>query len=348
MKDHSVAIDKGASPTGLAFAPNFNVAVSFIDRHVAEGRGAKVAIRTHAGRDVSYGELARETNRTGNALKALGLKSGDRVLMIVKDCPEFMFLFWGAIKAGFVPVPLNTLLRAPDYRYMIEDSGAELVAFSPEFAAEVEPALAQAERKPAHALRVEGNGTTLVSLAEVASETLAPAPAKATDDCFWLYSSGSTGRPKGAVHAHRDMVVTSQHYGVETLGVRENDVCFSAAKLFFAYGLGNAMTFPLWVGATAVLFDQRPTPDSTFATVERFRPTLYFGVPTLYAAQLQALEKGKREFSSIRYCVSAGEALPANVFARWKELTGLDILDGIGSTEALHIFISNRPGDVAP
>ena len=348
MQDHSVAIDRSAKPSGLAFAPNFNVAVAFVDRHLKEGRGAKVAVRTHAGRDVSYAELARETNRTGNALKALGLKQGDRVLMMVKDCPEFIFLFWGAIKAGFVPVQLNTLLRAPDYRYMIEDSGAALVVYSPEFAAEVEPALAQAERRPAHAPRTEGNGTTLLSLAEVAADTLAPAPAKATDDCFWLYSSGSTGRPKGAVHAHRDMVVSSQYYGVETLGVLESDVCFSAAKLFFAYGLGNAMTFPLWVGATAVLFDQRPTPDSTFATVERFRPTLYFGVPTLYAAQLQALEKGKRDFSSIRYCVSAGEALPANVFLRWKELTGLIILDGIGSTEALHIFISNRPGDATP
>ncbi|MBM3569584.1 MAG: benzoate-CoA ligase family protein, partial [Alphaproteobacteria bacterium] len=151
----------------------------------------------------------------------------------------------------------------------------------------------------------------------------------------------------GAIHRHRDMVATSQHYGVETLGVRADDICFSAAKLFFAYGLGNAMTFPLWSGATAVLSDQRPTPDSTFAAIERFRPTLYFGVPTLYAAQLQALEAGKRDLSSVRWCVSAGEALPAGIFRRWRELTGLTILDGIGSTEALHIFVSNRPEDSA-
>jgi len=348
MRDHSVVVDRSAKPSRLAFAPNFNVAVSFIDRHLAEGRGAKIAIRTHAGRDVTYAELARETNRAGNALKALGLARGDRVLMMVKDCPEFLFAFWGAIKAGFVPVPINTLLRATDYQYMIEDSGAGAVLYSPEFASEVEPALAKAAKKPAHAMRIEGEGRTLVSLLAAASDRLEPAPAQASDDCFWLYSSGSTGRPKGAVHAHRDMVVTSQYYGVETLGVVESDICFSAAKLFFAYGLGNAMTFPLWVGGTAVLYDQRPTPDSTFATIERFRPTLYFGVPTLYAAQLQALEKGKRDFSSVRYCVSAGEALPANVFARWKDLTGLTILDGIGSTEALHIFISNRPGEAMP
>lgn len=348
MKDHSVSIDRSSGSTRLVFAPNFNVAVSFVDRHLVEGRGAKVAIRTHAGRDVTYAELARETNRAGHALKALGLAKGDRVLMIVKDCPEFMFAFWGAIKAGFVPVPLNTLLRAGDYQYMIEDSGAALVLYSPEFKAEVEPALAKAAKKPAHAMATEGDGRTFVSLLAQAADKLEPAPAHVNDDCFWLYSSGSTGRPKGAVHAHRDMVATSQLYGVETLGVTESDVCFSAAKLFFAYGLGNAMTFPLWVGGTAVLYDQRPTPDSTFATVERFRPTLYFGVPTLYAAQLQALEKGNRDFSSVRYCVSAGEALPANVFVRWKELTGLIILDGIGSTEALHIFISNRPKDAVP
>ena len=169
-----------------------------------------------------------------------------------------------------------------------------------------------------------------------------------TDDCFWLYSSGSTGRPKGAVHAHRDMVVTSELYGVRVLGVGENDVCYSAAKLFFAYGLGNAMTFPLWTGSTAVLDDRRPTPDTTFENIERYRPTLYFGVPTLYAALLVALDARPRKLDSIRACVSAGEALPADIFRRWKEKTGTVILDGIGSTECLHIFIGNRLDDYRP
>jgi benzoate-CoA ligase family protein len=178
--------------------------------------------------------------------------------------------------------------------------------------------------------------------------TLTAASASASDECFWLYSSGSTDRPKGVVHCHRDMVITSQLYGVNVLGIRADDVCFSAAKLFFAYGLGNAMTFPLWVGATTVLLPDRPTPQSTFAIIERFRPTLYFGGPTLYAAQVHALSTSKPDLSSIRLCVSAGEALPPHVMKKWREHTGTIILDGIGSTEALHIFISNRADDFKP
>jgi benzoate-CoA ligase family protein len=181
-----------------------------------------------------------------------------------------------------------------------------------------------------------------------ASPELEAIPAAATATCFWLYSSGSTGRPKAAVHRHRDMVATSELFGRTVLGIREDEVIFSAAKLFFAYGLGNAMTFPLWCGATSVLLDARPTAGNTFETIERFRPTLYFGVPTLYAAQLQALETARPDLSSIALCVSAGEPLPAELFRRWKERTGLTILDGIGSTEALNTFISNRAGDVRP
>jgi benzoate-CoA ligase family protein len=238
-------------------------------------------------------------------------------------------------------VPPNTLLRAPDYGYMIEDSKAALVVFSPEFAVEIEPALKQS---PVQALTVDA---FLAAMAR-ASDVLESRLAAAGDDCFWLYSSGSTGRPKGAVHAQRDMVVTSELYGVRVLGVTEADISYSAAKLFFAYGLGNSMTFPLWTGGTAVLDDRRPTPETTFENIERFRPTLYYGVPTLYAAQLAALEAGPRDLSSLRACVSAGEALPADMFRRWKEKTGTVILDGIGSTEALHIFIGNRLDDYRP
>ncbi|HEX6977673.1 MAG TPA: benzoate-CoA ligase family protein [Alphaproteobacteria bacterium] len=344
MQDNTVSLDASKSPTELRYAPRFNVAVPFIDRHLAEGRGDKIAIRTARG-DVSYAELAANVNRCGNVLTALGIARGDRVLMVVKDCPEFFYLFWGAIKAGIIPVPLNTLLRRADYEFMIADSGCAGLVYSPEFAPEVEAALTR--HRPPHVLRTEGDDGLQARMAQ-ASAVLQPAPATAESDCFWLYSSGSTGRPKGAVHLHRDMVVTSQYYGVETLGARADDVFFSAAKLFFAYGLGNAMTFPLWVGGTAVLSDARPTPQSTFDVIERFRPTLYFGVPTLYAAQLQALEREKRDLSSIRLCVSAGEALPADILRRWRERTGKPILDGIGSTEALHIFISNTERDIKP
>jgi benzoate-CoA ligase family protein len=337
-----------ALPSGISFGSDhkvalpasFNVAVPFIDRHIGEGRGAKPAIRT-ASETVTYAELAERVNRAGNALLVLGLKPGDRLLMVVKDCPAFFYLFWGAIKAGIVPVPPNTLLRAPDYAYMIEDSGCGLVVYSSEFAGEIEPALKQA---PAKALTVDAFLTEMAK----ASDRLEPRLAAPGDDCFWLYSSGSTGRPKGAVHAQRDMVVTSELYGVRVLGVTETDISYSAAKLFFAYGQGNGMTFPLWTGSTAVLDDRRPTPDTTFENIERFKPTLYYGVPTLYAAQLAALETRPRDLSSLRACVSAGEALPADMFRRWKEKTGTVILDGIGSTEALHIFIGNRLDDFRP
>ncbi len=336
-------------PSGISFSSDnkvhlpsrFNVAVPFIDRHLSEGRGAKVAIRTVHGETVTYAELAGRVNRAGNALLARGLKPGDRLLMVVKDCPAFFYLFWGAIKAGIVPVPPNTLLRTPDYAYMFEDSGCRLVVYSSEFAGEVEPALKQA---PVDGLTVDA----FLAAMEKMSDRLAAMLASPTDDCFWLYSSGSTGRPKGAVHAQRDMVVTSELYGVRVLGVSENDISYSAAKLFFAYGMGNAMTFPLWTGSTAILDDRRPTPDTTFENIERFKPTLYFGVPTLYAALLMALDARPRRIDSIRACVSAGEPLPAEIFRRWQDKTGTVILDGIGSTECLHIFIGNRLDDYRP
>ncbi len=347
MEKFGVTIRPGKDGSAIDYAPTFNVAVPFIDRHLDEGRGAKPAIRT-VREDVTYAQLAERVNRAGNALLGLGIARGERLLMIVKDCPAFFYAFWGAIKAGIVPVPLNTLLRAADYAFMIENSGCAGVLYSPEYDAEIEPALGASPHKPKAVLRTDATPAAFDVLMEKAPAKLDAAPAKATDDCFWLYSSGSTGRPKGAVHLHRDMVFTSQHYGVETLGAREDDIFFSAAKLFFAYGHGNAMTFPLWVGGTAILSDERPAPPMTFGLIERFKPTLYFGVPTLYAAQLQALDQARPDLSSIRACVSAGEALPPDIFRRWKEKTGLVILDGIGSTEALHIFIGNRLDDHKP
>jgi len=347
MAQETVTLDRSQVPTRMTFAAGFNVAVPFIDRHLPEGRGPKVAIRSAAG-DVSYAELAERVNRCGNALQGLGVRRGDRLLMVVKDCAEFFYAFWGAIKAGVVPVPLNTMLRADDYRFIIEDSQCAALVWSPEYEREVKSALAAARSKPGVALPIEGGERNLVAEMAGASPELDAVPAAATAACFWLYSSGSTGRPKGTVHRHRDMVATSELYAVEVLGASEDDVFFSAAKLFFAYGHGNAMHFPLWVGGTSVLLESKPNPQSTFETIERFRPTLFFGVPTLYAAQLQALETARPDLSSVRLCASAGEALPADIFRRWKERTGLTILDGIGSTEALHIFISNRREDVRP
>lgn len=346
MADNQISVDDSQIPANITFSKSFNVAVPMIDRHLEERRGDKVAIQGDFG-TVRYSALAENVNRCGNALKDLGLTGGDRVLMMVKDCPEFFYNFWGAIKAGYVPVPLNTLLRANDYQFMIEDSGCAAVIYSPEYKGEVEPALAGASRKPDHVFLTEGDGS-ISALMAGADTALEAAPATADDDCFWLYSSGSTGRPKGTVHAHRDIPVTCIHYAVGVLGIAEDDICFSAAKLFFAYGLGNAMTFPLWVGATAVLSALPPSPAMTFEVIKQNKATIYYGVPTLFAAQLQAMESEMPDLSSVRACVSAGEALPGDILRRWKEKTGGSILDGIGSTEILHIFISNSEDDVKP
>jgi benzoate-CoA ligase family protein len=346
MRDNTVVVERGPQASRLRFAPRFNAAVPFIDRHVAEGRAGKIAVRT-ATEEVSYAQLAERVARCGNALLGLGLAPGERLLMVVKDAPEFFYVFWGAIKAGIIPVPLNTLLRADDYAYIIGDSRCAALVYSPEYGPEVEQAIRKSARTPL-SLPTEGAGWTLRALIDGASAELEAFPSLAGDDCFWLYSSGSTGRPKGAVHAHRSLVATCCLYAEGILGIEESDICFSAAKLFFAYGLGNAMSFPLWAGATATLIGERPTPQSTFAAIERFRPTLYFGVPTLYAAQIPEFERTRPDVSSIRAYVSAGEALPAHILRRWQELTGKPIVDGIGSTEALHIFISNRPDAVKP
>ena len=348
MQQHTVEVDASVSPSGIRYPDVFNVAVPFIDRHLDEVRGGKAAIVfDDTGETVSYRQLAERVNRCGNLLRSLAWESEGRVLMVVKDCPEFFYVFWGAIKAGLVPVPLNTLLRADDYRHIIEDSECAGLVYSPEYRGEVARALAGADHQPTFVLCTEGP-SSVSDMLEEASAILEPAPTSADSECFWLYSSGSTGRPKGAVHRHRDIVTTCVHYAADTLGVVEDDVCFSAAKLFFAYGLGNAMTFPLWAGATVVLSGQRPTPEMTFDIIETHQPTLFFGVPTLYAAQLRALDESPRDLSSLRCCVSAGEALPADIFRRWRERTGTLILDGIGSTEALHIFISNTADDYRP
>ncbi len=347
MRDNSIAIESGRAGSRLRFAPRFNSAAAFIDRHLAEGRSAKIAIRT-VEEDVSYSALAERVARCANALLGLGMPRGSRLLMATLDGPAFFYLFWGAIKAGIVPVPLNTLLRAADYAYFIEDSECAAIAFSPELAVEIEAALGGARHRPHVVLRTSGEGPSLSAVMGAAASELEPAAAGSEDDCYWLYSSGSTGRPKGVVHSHRTLALTGQHYAVETLGAAADDVFFSAAKLFFSYGLGNAMSFPLWTGGTSILMPDRPTPESTFAAIERFRPTLFFGVPTLFARQLAELPQWRPNLSSVRACVSAGEALPARILETWRQLTGIDILDGVGSTEAGHIYIANRPGDVTP
>ncbi len=327
----------------------FNVAAHFVDRNVREGRGSAPAYVCE-GSTLSYGGLAELVNRTGNALLELGVEMEDRVLILCLDAPEFVGTFWGAIKIGAVPVPVNTLLRAADFLYLLNDTRARVAVISAPLLAEAGSAL-RAARWLRHVLVAGPPGPYLCWEERVAraSAALETAPTSRDDPAFWLYSSGSTGFPKGAVHLQHDMVVCAETYAKQALGIRETDRVFSAAKLFFAYGLGNAGYFPLAVGAHAVLYPHRPTPEAAFQVIDRLRPTLFFAVPTLCAGML-ALKDAERRYdtSSLRLCVSAGEALPPELYHRWRDRFGVEILDGIGTTETLHMFISNRPGAVRP
>jgi benzoate-CoA ligase family protein len=343
MKDNTIELDDTATPAAINFAPIFNVAVPFIDRHLDEGRAGKVAIITETEK-VTYGQLADRVNRAGNLLLSLGVKPSDRLLMVVKDCPEFMYIFFGAVKAGIIPVPVNTMMREADYKYLIENSECRGLVYSQEFANTIGGALDLVEQVPDVSLTVED----VVSSLDGASTKIVPA--KTTEDsvCFWLYSSGSTGNPKGVLHRHRAMVSIAHSSGLDTIKMGEDDVVFSASKLFHSYGFGNALTFPLWVGGTTVLTDQKVNPTMTFEIIEKFRPTIFCGVPTLYAHQLRAMEESFPDLSSIRRCISAGEALPGDVLLRWKDKTGVLITDGIGTTESLHYLISNTETDFKP
>ena len=319
----------------------YNAAADFIDRHVPEGRGSKRAF-VDDDRALTYAELAEGVARAGNALLGLGVGPEQRVAMCMLDSVDFPCVFWGAIKAGIVPVPLNTLLTTADYAFMLRDCRARVLVVSDALHDKVAPAAAACPQP----LRVVKT-SELPSLLAAASLELDAALTCPDDVAFWLYSSGSTGAPKGAVHLHANLVHTAELYGTGVLGVREEDRIFSAAKLFFAYGLGNAMTFPLRVGATAVLMAERPTVAAVMRTLKQHAPSIFGGVPTLFASIL-ADESLDRAAGSprLRVSISAGEALPKHVGERWRERFGTDILDGIGSTEMLHIFLSNRHGDV--
>ena len=324
----------------------YNAASDLIDRNIAAGRGDKPAFIDRQ-RRLTYADLQRDTARVANYLRGLGLRREERVALVLLDTVDFPVLFLGAIRAGIVPVPLNTLLTAEQYAYILADMRARIVFVSEPLL----PVLEQAHGKLTDVEFIVVGATKptahrVLSLAQ-ASDAFATAATHPDEPAFWLYSSGSTGMPKGTRHIHTSLMATARLFAQQTLGMREDDVVFSAAKLFFAYGLGNALTFPMSVGATAVLHDGRPTPDAVFEVLGREKATIFCGAPTGYAAVLAepkyTRESGARQ---LRLCVSAGEALPEHIGRAWKERFGCDIVDGVGSTEMLHIYLSNRPDDI--
>ena len=304
---------------------------------------------------LSYGDLADRIRRTAAGLLALGLRREERVLLLMHDCNDWPVSFLGAMYAGLVPVAVNTLLTASDYHYMLGHSRAQAVLVSQALLPTMQEALGLGSHEVQHVVVSKPTSATTTT-ASVATQSMADLYAHAPlaeaalthpdDPGFWLYSSGSTGKPKGALHTHANLYWTAELYGKAILGLTEKDVCFSAAKLFFAYGLGNALSFPLSVGATVVLMAERPTPEATFKRWTEQYPTVFFGAPTGFAGMLAHPALPPKSAVKLRMASSAGEALPADIGQRFTDHYGVEIIDGIGSTEMLHIYLSNLPGKV--
>ncbi|MES2425260.1 MAG: benzoate-CoA ligase family protein [Pseudomonadota bacterium] len=340
--DHSV------SPPVVTIPRDYNAAHDLLERNAARA-GKTAFINALSGESMTFGQLEERAHRFANGLRALGITRETRVLLCALDALEWPVVFLGSILAGAVPVAVNTLLTTKDFDFMLRDSRSQVLIVSEALLPAFEPLIGQIDTLQTVLLAGSTNSDKYKTVADViagASATKIVAPTCADEACFWLYSSGSTGSPKGTVHLHSHMVQTAELYARGVLGIRENDVVFSAAKLFFAYGLGNGLSFPLSVGATTLLLPERPTPAGVFKVLKDFQPTIFYGVPTLYAALLADPARPKKSELALRVCTSAGEALPAEIGRKWQAEYGCDILDGIGSTEMLHIFLSNRPGKV--
>lgn len=334
----------------LELPEQLNAAAVFVDAHLDAGRADKAAILC-GDETVTYRQLHDRVNRLGNTLKALDVRMEERVAILMPDTPELVYAFFGAMKIGAVAIPINTMLLPKDYVYLLNDCRARVLVVHEWFLhayAEIRGDLKYLRHVIVAGPAPEG----CLNLADVmreASPELAAAETSKDDSAFWLYSSGTTGFPKGTIHLHHDMIVEAEYYGRQTIGIREDDVSFSIAKLFFAYGLGNGLYFPLYAGGTTVLLPDRPTPPRAFEVIDRHQPTVFYGVPTSFAGMLHAADMVNRtRLGKVRMCVSAGEPLPRAIFERWLDRFGVEIIDGIGSTEILHIFISNRPGHVRP
>jgi 4-hydroxybenzoate-CoA ligase len=332
----------------------YNAVSDFVDANVARGLGDKIAF-TDSERSLTYAQLQARSCRFASALKALGLREENRLVLVMHDTVDHPVAFWGAIRAGIIPIPINTLLTAEQYAYLLADSrAAAAVVVLP-----LAPTLLSLRHRLPHlrtVIVVGGDGAAQADLREALAfeDVLAQGeptpfttPTMSDEVAFWMYTSGSTGDPKAVKHVHTSLMAVARLMGQGVIGIRADDVAFSAAKLSFSYGFGNAVAFPLSVGASAVLLSERPTPQAVLATLRRHRPTIFYAVPSLYAALLAQPDIGPGAGSDrLRLCISAGEALPAHLGERWREVVGIDVLDGIGSTEMLQTFLSNRPGDV--
>lgn len=327
----------------------FNAAVDLIDHNIQAGRSSKTAVIDSQGSH-TYQDLSDNVNRFANALKDMGVEREQRIVLCLNDTFDLPVAFLGAIKAGVVPVPINTRLMEKDYKYILNDSRATALIVSDDLVPLFENHMDDHRALKTIVISGKENNSenSFSAMLEAESKEFSAAQTRHDDMCFWLYTSGTTGMPKGTVHLHSNLRATADLYAKQTLGIREDDITFSAAKLFFAYGLGNGLTFPFSVGATAILLEGPPTPEAVCHILREHSPTIFYGVPTLFGMLLASEVLPKSGDHQLRVCTSAGEALPADLLSRWRRHVGVDILDGIGSTEMLHIFISNRPGDVRP
>ncbi|MGX4768816.1 benzoate-CoA ligase family protein [Bradyrhizobium guangdongense] len=349
IRDMVPANSAGAREIGFAVAETYNASRVLFD-NLAKGRGDKLALIGPAGTR-TYAELCAEACRWGNGFASLGLKRGDRVLLFLDDTPAYPAAFFGAVRAGFVPLLINTLTPPDLLQFYLADSSAAVAVADAEFCARFN---AEASKDTSLHTLVVVNGAVgdhATPNAIAATDWLRQFPAELAEAAthrnemaFWMYSSGSTGRPKGIVHLQHDMAYSEAAFAQNVLKLTPDDICFSVPKIFFAYGFGNSVTFPFSAGAATLLLPGQPKPAAIFAAIEQYRPTVFFGLPTLYTSLTKAEGAARTEFSSLRMALSAAEVLSAEVFNGWKALTGLEIVEGLGSTEVLHIYLSNSPG----
>lgn len=344
--DHVADDAPGAREIGFSIPDRYNASAVLFD-NLGRGNGGRIAVRGPLG-TLTYDALCRLANRAGNALLSLGLQRGERVLLLLDDTPLYPAFFFGAIRAGLAPMLINTLSPPDLLQFYLADSGARVIVVEADFVDQLTPAAVQGTRL---ATAVIANGGAAISHVETVvsaqdwlvsfSDVLEPADTHRNEMAFWMYSSGSTGRPKGVVHLQHDMPYTNASYARHILKLTADDICYSVPKIFFAYGHGNSITFPFSAGASSVLCPGKPDPANIFKAIATYRPTVFFGLPTLYTALAKAPEAASVDFSSLRLCISAAEILSHEVASAWKDLSGLEIVEGLGSTEVLHIYLSN-------